>query len=151
MIVFDSVDALAEAADTDLGSTEWQRIEQTEVDRFADLTGDHNWVHVDTERAKRESPFGTTIVHGAFTLALCTSYVAQLMQVRGTSLVLNYGMDGSRLRAPVPVGSRIRASAKLAETVRLGAAVQARVRVTVSVEGQSRPACQADQVVVCYP
>ena len=144
--VFASPAELLESAGRHLGSSDWLEITQERVDLFAEATGDHQWIHVDPERA-RSGPFGGTIAHGYLTLSLVNLFLPQIVEVRGISMGVNYGSDRLRFPAPVPVGSRIRGSAELvsAEEVK-GGAVQAVSRVTVEVEGSERPACVVDTI-----
>jgi len=149
--VFDHPAALKEAAGRPLGHTDWMEITQERVDLFAEATGDHQWIHVDPDRA-RHGPFGTTIAHGYLTLSLVNLFLPQILEVRGVAMGVNYGADRLRFPAPVPVGSRIRAGGELvsAEETRDGG-VQAVVRVTVEIEGQDRPACVVDTISRYYP
>jgi acyl dehydratase len=137
---------LLEAVGKPLGASAWLEITQQRIDGFADATGDHQWIHVDPERAKR-GPFGRTIAHGYLTLSLVNCFLPEILEVRGISMGVNYGCDRVRFPAPVPVGSRIRGVGELlaAEEVK-GGAVQATVRVTVEIEGSERPACVADTI-----
>src|SRR5947199_380750 len=112
--VLDGVDALQKATGTHLGYSDWLEITQDRIDGFADATGDHQWIHVDPERAK-DGPFGTTIAHGYLTLALTNLLLPQLLQVPGATMGINYGTDRVRFPAPVPVGSRIRMSSELVD------------------------------------
>jgi acyl dehydratase len=129
-----------------LGASDWLEITQERIQQFADATGDHQWIHVDPERAK-SGPFGRTIAHGYLTLSLVNCFLPQIVEVRGISMGVNYGCDKVRFPAPVPVGSRIRGVGQLvaAEEVK-GDAVQATVRVTVEIEGSERPACVVDTI-----
>jgi acyl dehydratase len=129
-----------------LGASEWLAIDQARVDQFADATGDHQWIHVDPERAK-SGPFGGTIAHGYLTLSLVNSFLPQLLEVRGVSMGVNYGCDRVRFPAPVKVGARVRGVGEVvaAEEVK-GGAVQVTVRVSVEVEGSDRPACIVDTI-----
>ena len=129
-----------------LGASEWLTIEQARIDRFAEATGDHQWIHVDPERAK-SGPFGATIAHGYLTLSLVNQFLPQLLEVRGTSMGVNYGCDKVRFPAPVTVGSRVRGVGEIvaAEEVKAGA-VQVTVRVSVEIEGSDRPACVVDTI-----
>ena len=129
-----------------LGASNWLEIRQERIDGFADATGDHQWIHVDPERAKR-GPFGKTIAHGYLTLSLVNCFLPQIVEVRGISMGVNYGCDKVRFPVPVPVGSRVRGVGQLvaAEEVK-GGAVQATVRVTVEIEGSDRPACVVDTI-----
>ncbi len=129
-----------------LGASEWLTIDQARVNQFADATGDHQWIHVDPERAKR-GPFGATIAHGYLTLSLVNLFLPQLLEVRGTAMGVNYGCDKVRFPAPVRVGSRVRGVGEVvaAEEVKDGA-VQVTVRLSVEVEGGDRPACVVDTI-----
>ena len=144
--IFENPNALLSAVGEKLGPTDWLAIEQERVDQFADATGDHQWIHVDPERAK-EGPYGGTIAHGYLTLSLVNLFLPDLMRVENVSMGVNYGTDKTRFPAPVPVGSRIRGVGEVvaAEEVK-GGAVQVTVRVTVEVEGGARPACVVDTI-----
>jgi len=144
--IFPTPRALLEAVGKPLGASDWLEVTQERIDRFADATGDHQWIHVDPERAK-QGPFGKTIAHGYLTLSLVNCFLPQILEVRGVAMGVNYGCDKVRFPAPVPVGSRIRGVGTLvaAEEVK-GGAVQATVRVTVEVEGGDKPACVADTI-----
>ena len=129
-----------------LGASAWLTIDQARVDQFADATGDHQWIHVDPERAK-SGPFGATIAHGYLTLSLVNLFLPQLLEVRGTTMGVNYGCDKVRFPSPVKVGSRVRGAGEVvaAEEVK-GGAVQVTVRVSVEIEGSDRPACVVDTI-----
>ena len=127
-----------------LGFSEWTTVTQEQVDAFADATGDHQWIHVDVERARAESPFGGPIAHGYLTLSLVPSLTTQILEVTGFRTVLNYGLDRVRFPSPVPVGSRVRASAVLEEATLLdGGALHLRTAVTLEVAGAEKPCCVA--------
>ena len=149
--VFESPEELKGAVGKPLGVSEWLEIDQKRIDLFAEATGDHQWIHVDPERAK-QGPFGSTIAHGYLTLSLVNSFLPQIVEVRGIAMGITYGADRPRFPAPVPVGSRIRGSAEVvsAEDTKDGA-VQAKVRVTVEIEGSDRPACVVDTISRYYP
>jgi len=144
--VFATPKDLLAAVGKPLGASDWLEIRQDRIDGFADATGDHQWIHVDPERAK-SGPFGKTIAHGYLTLSLVNCFLPQIIEVRGVSMGVNYGCDKVRFPAPVPVGSRVRGVGQLvaAEEVK-GGAVQATVRVTVEIEGGERPACVVDTI-----
>lgn len=144
--VFESPDDLLSAVGADLGATEWVAITQGQVDLFADATGDHQWIHVDPERAAAESPFGGTIAHGYLTLALTNLFLPQLLEVRGTSMGVNYGANRVRFPAPVPVGSRVRGLARIDGAEEVSGGVQTTVTITVEIEGESRPACVVESL-----
>ncbi len=133
-----------------LGYSDWLEMTQDRIDKFADGTGDHQWIHVDPERAK-QGPFGACIAHGYLTLALVNLFLPQIVEVRGISMGVNYGSDRLRFPAPVPVGSRIRGGAELTQLEEVKGGVQATIRVTVEVEGQDRPACVVETISRYYP
>jgi acyl dehydratase len=144
--VFASPDDLLAVEDRQLGWTDWIEIDQDRVDRFADATGDHQWIHVDPERAARESPYGGTIAHGYLTLALTNLFLPQLIEVQGISMGVNYGADKVRFPAPVPVGSRVRGGGEITEVVEVAGGVQTTIVITVEVEGGAKPACVVESL-----
>ncbi len=148
--VFESPRDLAKAVGQQLAHSDWLEITQERIDRFAEATGDHQWIHVDPERA-RQGPFGATIAHGYLTQSLVNLFLPQIVEVRGISMGVNYGADRLRFPAPVPVGSRIRGSAELLEVEEIKGTVQAKIRVTVEIEGSDRPACVIDTISRYYP
>jgi acyl dehydratase len=131
-----------------VGPTEWRQVTQEMIDNFAELTGDHQWIHVDVERAKAESPFGGTIAHGNLTLSMIDGFRDQLIAVTGGfAFGINYGWDKVRFPAPVPAGSNLRASAELVSSDELGGGWYHNVtRFTVELEGSDKPCCVADSV-----
>jgi acyl dehydratase len=143
------MDELADQVGSELGVSDWQVVTQDQVNLFADATGDHQWIHVDPERA-RSGPFGQTIAHGFLTLALLPALLHDLALVDGYRLAVNYGLNRVRFPAPVPVGARIRARAilKVAEAVAGG--TQVVLESTVEVEGQDKPGCVAETVTRYY-
>ena len=140
---------LASSCGQSLGTSAWRAITQDDVDTFARLTGDCQWIHVDAERAAT-GPFGTTIAHGYFTLALSTVILDELVEVTGAALVLNYGSNRVRYPAPVPIGSRLRAAVDVAEVDAIPGGVQAVYRLTYELDGAPKPACVADIVYRYY-
>ncbi|MGZ4436084.1 MAG: MaoC family dehydratase [Nocardioidaceae bacterium] len=147
MRTFQGIDDLETAVGTHLGWSDWHTVTQEQIDTFAEATGDHQWIHVDPERAK-DGPFGTTIAHGYLTLSLVPRLVWQIYTVEGLSMGVNYGSNKVRFPSPVPVGSRIRAGAELVSLERGATGAQAVVRVTVERDGGDRPACVAETVSV---
>ncbi|MEJ5255833.1 MAG: MaoC family dehydratase [Acidimicrobiales bacterium] len=137
---FDGLDALVAAVGTHLGYSDWLEITQDRIDLFADATGDHQWIHVDPERAA-SGPFGTTIAHGYLTLSLSNALLPQILEVRGISMGVNYGVNRVRFPAPVKVGSRIRAGAELVAAEEIPGGVQTTILITIEVEGGDKPAC----------
>jgi acyl dehydratase len=147
---FASIDALRAAVGTDLGHTGWVEIDQERVNLFADATGDHQWIHVDPERAKA-GPFGTTIAHGYLTLSLLPIIIGELARVDGVRMALNYGCNKVRFPAPLPVGSRVRGNVQVAEVTEVpGGGVQVVLKVTVEREGGDKPVCVAESVSRLY-
>jgi acyl dehydratase len=135
----------------DLGVTDWVPVTQEQVDLFADATGDHQWIHVDVERATRESPFGGPIAHGYLTLSLVNLFLPQLLEVRGASMGVNVGLDKVRFPSPVPTGSNLRGRGQVVAVEEAKGGVQITVRVTVEIEGGDKPACVADTVSRFFP
>lgn len=136
-----------------VGPTEWREVTQEMIDTFADLSGDHQWIHVDVERAATESPFGTTIAHGNLTLSMIDGFRVELVEVRaGFTMGVNYGWNKVRFPAPVPAGSTVRASAELTEARDLGNGwLEMVTRITVEVRGADgsigeKPCCVGDSV-----
>ena len=148
--VFESGEAILAAVGKPLGESEWLTITQERVNLFADATDDHQWIHVDVERAK-QGPFGAPIAHGYLTLSLCSRFLPQIIEVRKLRMGINYGTDKVRFPTAVKVGSRIRGRGELvaAEKTRDGG-VQATIRVTVEIEGEGKPACVADSISRYY-
>lgn len=144
-VVFASPEELLGGVGRDLGATDWVTIAQDQIDQFADATGDHQWIHVDVERAKA-GPFGAPIAHGYLTLSLASLFLSQLVEVRGASMGINYGVDRARFPAPVPVGSRVRGRGMVLSAMEVPGGVQAVVRVTVELEGSEKPAAVVDTV-----
>ena len=149
--VFKTPADLKNAIGQQLGTSDWLEIKQDRIDKFADATGDHQWIHVDPKRAK-DGPFGACIAHGYLTQALVNYFLPQIMEVQGISMGVNYGADRLRFPAPVPVGSRVRGSGELleAEDTKDGG-IQTKVRVTVEIEGKDRPGCVIDTISRFYP
>ncbi|UPK76089.1 MaoC family dehydratase [Nocardioidaceae bacterium SCSIO 66511] len=147
MRVLETKEEVAAAAGEELGVSEWLSITQDRIDAFADATGDHQWIHVDPERAA-EGPFGKTIAHGYLTLSLVPLFGSEVFAFGGAGAKLNYGTNKVRFPAPVPVGSRVRARVELAEVAEIPAGQQCVVKYTVELEGSEKPACIAETVVL---
>jgi acyl dehydratase len=143
------VAGLAAYAGTHLGHGDWRTMTQDEVDRFADLTDDHNWIHVDRERA-RSGPFGGTVAHGYLTLSLLAPLMLELVRVEGASTVINYGLNRLRFPAPLPVGARYRAGVELASVEAIAGGVQAQLNVSIEVAGSEKPSLVAECLVRYY-
>lgn len=135
-----------------LGTTDWVEVSQETIDRFADVTGDHQWIHTDVERARRESPFGGTIAHGYLTVAMIPVLLPQLLVVDHTSMVVNSGINKVRLQAAVPAGSRIRLSAEISGARELpSGSARVVIKFQVELEGGSKPACTGEVIYVYHP
>src|SRR6478609_11731791 len=139
MRTFTTFDELTDAIGADLGTTDWFEITQDRVDAFADATGDHQWIHVDVEKAK-DGPFGGTIAHGYLTLSLIPQFTPQLFTLDTPGAKLNYGVNKVRFPHPVKVGSRIRNHVTMGEVTDLAAGKQLTLRHTIEIEGQAKPA-----------
>jgi acyl dehydratase len=139
-------DELRTAAGRDLGQSEWIRVDQPRIDTFADAIDDHQWIHVDPVRAK-ETPYGGTIAHGYLTLAAAATRLGDLLQVRGATSIINYGVDRTRFPAPLPAGRRIRAQATITRVDEIPDGLQVWARVTAEGEGIAKPVCVADVCV----
>lgn len=135
---------------TKLGPTDWLAIEQDRVNGFADVTGDHQWIHVDAERAK-QGPFGGTIAHGYLTMSLVNYFLPDLIEVRGFTHAVNVGADRLRFLSPVKVGSRIRGVGEIVSVEEVKGAIQSVVRVTVEIEHSDKPACVVDTISRYFP
>ena len=147
MRTFRTVDDVIAAIGEELGPTEALELDQPRVDEFAHLTGDHQWIHVDVERAAA-GPFGGTIVHGYFTLALVPFFAKQLVTYETAGPRLNYGLDKVRFPAPLPVGSRLRCTATITAVTPTGAGHQVTTRYVMRAEGADKPACVAETLVL---
>jgi acyl dehydratase len=148
--IFQAPAALIGSEGTTLGPTDWLAIEQDRVNGFADVTGDHQWIHVDAERAK-DGPFGGTIAHGYLTMSLVNYFLPQLIEVRGFAHAVNVGADRLRFLAPVRVGARIRGVGEIISIEDIKGAIQSVVRVTVEIEGSEKPACVVDTISRYFP
>jgi len=145
-VVYRGVEDLEAAVGRELGPTDWFTVDQSRIDGFADDTEDHQWIHVDPERAAA-GPFGATVAHGFLTLSLVPYFVNRLRRIDGVRMGVNYGLDRVRFPSPVRAGSRIRARMTMTSVERIGdAAVQLVTRTTIEAEGGQKPACVADLV-----
>ncbi len=145
MTVFESPDALKDAVGQHLGFTDWLVVDQDRINRFADATGDHQWIHVDVEKAK-DGPFGAPIAHGYLTLSLTNLFLPQLITVENISMGINYGVNKVRFPSPVVVGSRIRGGAEIDSVEEVAGGVQVIIKITVEIEGSAKPACIVENV-----
>jgi acyl dehydratase len=146
-VTVNGIDELRELIGRELGPADWREVTQEQVNAFAELTGDDQWIHVDVERAKDESPFGTTVAHGNLTLSLIDGFRRDVLQSQGFKLGVNYGWNKVRFPAPVPTGSRVRAKAEVLSVDDVGDGwFQVSQRWTIEVEGNEKPACVAESV-----
>ncbi|NYI78867.1 MaoC family dehydratase [Nocardioides panzhihuensis] len=150
MRTFTSITAIEAVVGEDLGTTDWVPITQDRVDRFAEITGDHQWIHVDVERAAASS-FGGTIAHGYLTLSMLPAFAAELYTIDTGSARLNYGLEKARFPAPLRVGSKIRATPRIKEVRTVEAGTQLLVAWTVEAEGAERPVCVAETITLILP
>jgi acyl dehydratase len=150
MRTFNGPDELRQAAGEHIGYSDWLVVEQDRVNQFADATGDHQWIHIDEERAKA-GPFKTTIAHGYLTVSLLPMLVSQVYRVQGSRMGVNYGLDKLRFPAPVPVGSKIRAGVEVLSVDDVsGGALQVKNRVTIEREGGEKPCAVAETLSRVY-
>jgi acyl dehydratase len=143
-------DLLLESVGKHLGFSDWLTIDQQRIDQFAEATGDHQWIHVDPQRAA-QGPFGKTIAHGYLTLSLANLFLPEIMQVNNVSMGVNYGAERVRFPAPVPVGSRVRGGGEVIAAEEVKGGVQVVVRMTIEIEHGDRPGCVIDTISRFYP
>ena len=148
-LVLDGIDDLKSRVGSELGVSDWRTIRQEDVSTFARLTGDEQWIHVDTERAKM-GPFGATVAHGFLTLALSTGLLWDVAVVDNVRVILNYGLNRVRFPAPVRVGARIRARVTLSDLTELEGGAETVYHLVYEIEGGTKPPCVADFVVRYY-
>jgi acyl dehydratase len=149
-ITVDGVEGVQGLVGRHLGYSDWVEITQEQVNLFADATGDHQWIHVDPERAAKESPFGGPIAHGYLTLSLVPSLIPQIVEITGFRMGVNYGTEKVRFPSPVPVGARVRAGATLESATPVEGGIQMNLGVTIEAEGASKPAMVATVVYRRY-
>ena len=150
--VIPALAAIAGYVDVPLGPTDWVPISQERIDAFANATGDHQWIHTDVERARRESPWKETVAHGYLTLSLAPALLPQILRIEGWKTAINSGIGKMRLSSPVLAGSRVRLSAAIKHARDLPrGGVRVTLHLDVEVEGSSKPACTADVIYVYYP
>jgi len=150
MRVFNTFEEIETAAGEEIGTTDWVEITQERVDQFADATSDHQWIHVDVDKAKA-GPFGGTIAHGYLTLSLVPWLGSQVFDLDTPGAKLNYGLNKVRFPNPVLVGSRVRAKVTLGEVTDVPAGKQLTVKYVIEIEKQDKPACVAETVVLLLP
>lgn len=146
-VTFESV---GELVGQEYGVSEWVTIDQDRITKFADATGDHQWIHLDAERAAKEMPGGKTIAHGYLTLSLIPWLTGSFLRIEGVTRGINYGSNKVRFTNMVPVGSRVRARSKLLSAEERGGGLQLTSEVTIEIEGQTRPACIAETIGIVF-
>ncbi|KAB1948814.1 MaoC family dehydratase [Brevibacterium linens] len=147
MRTINGIDEIESLIGQGLGSSEWMTMDQDAINTFADVTGDHQWIHVDEARAA-EGPYGATIVHGFFTLSLIPKFSADVFTIEGVSIRVNYGLNKVRFLQPVVVGSRLRGTISVKDVIRGDKGTQVILEHTIEIEGQDRPACVAEVVTL---
>jgi acyl dehydratase len=150
MRTFQHLTDLAPLVGQEIAVSDWLTVDQARIDKFADATGDHQWIHVDVERAKREMPGGKTIAHGYLTLSLVPRLASTLMRVKKRSRGVNYGSNKVRFITPVPAGARIRLRQRIAHVEPVQGGVRTTSEMTIEIEGQERPALVAETIGVAY-
>ena len=149
MRTINGLDELRGAEGEELGTSDWHEVTQKDVNTFADVTGDHQWIHVDEERAK-DTPFGGTIAHGYYTLSLIPRFTEQILKFEGFAFALNYGLDRVRFPSHMPVGSKVRAKFRLAGVDDIPGGAQIKIEVTLEREGGDKPVCVAETLARVY-
>jgi acyl dehydratase len=149
MTTITGLDQLKDAEGQELGTSEWHEVTQEDIDTFADVTGDHQWIHVDPERA-RDTPFGGTIAHGYYTLSLAPRFSEQILKLEGFAFGVNYGLNKVRFPAPLPVGSRVRMRGKVASVEPIPGGAQLALELTFEREGGDKPVCVAETLARLY-
>lgn len=147
MRTLNGIDEITSLVGTELGSSEWTTIDQTAINTFANVTDDHQWIHIDEQRAA-EGPYGSTIVHGFFTLSLIPKFSSEIFTIEGVSIRVNYGLNKVRFAQPVPVGSRLRGTVSVKEVIPGDKGTQVILKHVIEIEGEERPACIAEVVTL---
>ena len=151
MRIIQNLDALPAWIGREVACSDWMEVDQERIQRFADATGDQQWIHTDPQRAQHESPFKSTIAHGYLTLSLLPHLLGNCLRIDGVGVSLNYGLDRVRFPAPLPVGRRVRARLALEKLETVAGGVQAHWAATVELEHSEKPACVAQMLVRYYP
>ena len=147
--VFSSAEEILKAPGTDLGATDWIELTQERINKCADATDDHQWIHVDPVRAK-DGPFGACVAHGYLTLSLANLFLPQLVEIKNMRMGVNYGCEKIRFPAPVKAGKRIRGKGEVIAAEKAGEGVQATIRITIEIEGEAKPGCVVDTISRYY-
>lgn len=150
MLEINSYEEFAAHLGEEIGTSEWLTVDQDRINQFADATLDHQWIHVDVERAKTESPYKSTIVHGYLTLSLLPYFWNQIIKVNNLKMLVNYGMDKMKFGQAVPVGSRLRMVTKLHEITNLRGICKASIQFKIEIEGQRKPALEGIATFLYY-
>lgn len=148
--IIENLEDLKRLIGQEIGVSDWHGVTQEDIQLFADATLDHQWIHVDPERAKRESPFGGPIAHGYYTLSLAPYLLANILQIKEKKMAVNYGLNRLRFTAPVPVSSQLRLRATLLRVEEIQGGVQATFRLQFEVEGKEKPSCVAEAIYRYY-
>jgi acyl dehydratase len=144
--VIKGLDGLKKMQGKELGVSDWHLVTQDEINTFAKATHDHQWIHVDVERAKKESPWGQTIAHGYYTISLAPYLLSQILAVEGVQMGINYGINKLRFPNPVKVGKKVRARAEMANVEEVANGLQGTIKLTFEVEGEEKPSCVAEVI-----
>ena len=150
-IVVETLDQLKAMAGREVGVTDWFVVTQERIDKFADATGDHQWIHIDRERAQRESPYGTTIAHGFLTLSLVSHFIKEVLEMKGLRMAINYGLNRVRFPSAVLADSNVRARVVLQSVKDLPEGAEATYLITIESEGPGKPNCVAEWIARYYP
>lgn len=151
VIIVESLDALREMAGREIGVSDWLVVTQDRINTFADATGDHQWIHIDRERARRESPYGTTIAHGFLTLSLISYLIKEVLDMRGLRMAINYGLNRVRFPSAVLADSKIRARVTLQSVKDVSDGAEVTWLVTIESEGSEKPNCVGEWLTRYYP
>jgi acyl dehydratase len=149
MLTLNGIDDIKARIGQELGVSDWHLVTQDEINAFADVTGDHQWIHVDVERAK-DTPFGGTIAHGYYTLSLAPKFTYELFSIEGFAFGINYGLNKVRFPAPLPVGGKVRMHAKIASVEPIQGGAQLTLEFNFEHEGSEKPVCVAETLVRLY-
>ena len=148
--IIEDLEELKTMVGQEIGVSDWIKVTQERVNTFAEATGDHQWIHVDPERAKKESPYGGPIAHGYLTMSLAPYFLQQIMEIKKKRMGVNYGLNKVRFPAPVPVGGKLRMKAEVAEIEEIKGGIQIVIKMTFEVEGQEKPCCIAEAIYRYY-
>ena len=144
--IIEDLEEMKSMVGQEIGISDWMEITQDQVNKFADATGDHQWIHVDPERAKKESPYGGPIAHGYLTISLAPKCLNEIMEIKRKSMGVNYGLNKVRFPSPVPVGKKLRMTAKLDKIEEIKGGLQVTILMTFEIENQEKPCCVAEAI-----